>query len=121
MADTKAKALNQADSKYKIKIYYDGDSPAECGTIEAHFDQLDYRHRPWLVKYYTKDGACHQFTDTLGVYRKVSQDIAQVLDAVLVNAKQRDAVDRIINDKLLEYLGTDMAGEKDSILDPCEP
>ena len=120
MADNKAQALKEANSKYQLKVYYSGDDPTECGQAEVILDDLDYKHRPWLVKFYTKDGVCHQYADTLGVYRKISQDMAQILDAVIVNAKQREAVDKIIGNTLLGYLGSDMAGERDSILDPCE-
>lgn len=126
MADKNVMVANKADaskatkSNNKLKVYYFGESPEESGQSEIVLDSLDYKHRPWLVKYYTKDGVCHQYADTLGVYRRVSRDISTVLDAVIVNAKQKAAVDKIINDKLLEYLGKDMAGENDGILDPCE-
>lgn len=126
MADKNVMVANKADaskatkSNNKLKVYYSGESPEESGQSEIVLDSLDYKHRPWLVKYYTKDGVCHQYADTLGIYRRVSRDISTVLDAVIVNAKQKAAVDKIINDKLLEYLGKDMAGENDGILDPCE-
>ena len=83
-------------------------------------DELDYKHRPWLIKFYTKDGVCHQYTDTLGVYHRVSRDMSQILDAIIVNAKQRAAVDKIVGNTLLNYLGRDLAGEKDSLLDPSD-
>ena len=120
MAADKPYGSKATKSNYKLKIYYCGDSPEESGQSEIVIDELGYKHRPWLVKFYTRDGVCHQYTDTLGVYRRVSQDISNILDAVIVNAKQKAAVDKIISDKLLEYLGTDMSGEKDGILDPCE-
>lgn len=120
MVANKADASKVTKSNNKLKVYYSGESPEESGQSEVVLDNLDYKHRPWLVKYYTRDGVCHQYADTLGVYRRVSRDISTVLDAVIVNAKQRAAVDKIINDKLLEYLGEDMAGENDGILDPCE-
>jgi hypothetical protein len=120
MADNKAEALKEANSKYQLKVYYSGPTLEESGQSEVVLDNLDYKHRPWLIKFYTKDGVCHQFADTLGVYRKISQDMAAILDAVIVNAKQRQAVDKIVDDMLLNYLGTDVAGERDSILDPCE-
>lgn len=126
MADKNVMAANKADaskatkSNNKLKVYYYGATPEESGQSEVILDELDYKHRPWLIKFYTRDGVCHQYTDTLGVYRRVSQDISNILDAVIVNAKQKAAVDKIISDKLLEYLGTDMSGERDVILDPCE-
>lgn len=126
MADKNVMVANKPDgskatkSQYKLKVYYYGESPEDNGESEVVLDNLDYDHRPWLVKFYTKDGVCHQYADTLGVYRRVSQDISRVLDAVIVNAKQKAAVDKIISDKLLDYLGNDIAGEKDSLLDPCE-
>lgn len=120
MADNKAPALKEAKNQYQLKVYYDGPSPAESGTATTNLEALDNKHIPWLIKFYTKDGVCHQFADTLGTYRKISQDLSEVLDAVIVNNKQREAVDKIISKILLDYLGTDMAGEKDSLLDPCD-
>lgn len=120
MAANKADASKAAKSNIKLKAYYYGENPEDSGQAEVIVDELDYKHRPWLVKFYTRDGVCHQYADTLGVYHRVSKDMAQILDAVIVNAKQRAAVGKIVNDKLLDYLGTDMAGEKDGILDPCE-
>lgn len=120
MADNKAKALKEANSKYQLKVYYDGMSLDESGVSEAHIEPLDSKHRPWLIKFYTSEGVCHQYADTMGICRKISQDLAQVLDAVIVNTKQRAAVDKIIDKILFDYLCTDMANEKDAIEDPCE-
>ena len=120
MADNKANALQSTESKYQLKVYYDGRTPEESGQTTTHVDVLDSSHRPWLFKYYTKDGVCHQYADTVGVYRGITNRLSNILDAVIVNAKQRAAVDKIIDNTLWEYLGRDMAGEKDSILDPCE-
>lgn len=120
MADNKAEALKEANSKYQLKVYYDGMSPEDSGVSEAHIEPLDSKHRPWLIKFYTRNGLCHQYANTMGIYRKVSQDMAQVLDAVIVNTKQRAAVDKIIDKILFDYLCTDMANEKDAIEDPCE-
>lgn len=119
MADNKANALKEAKNT-KLKVYYSGDTPEESRHTEVYVDALDNNHTPWLFKFYTKDGSCYQFADTLGVYRVISRDLDQILDAVIVNNKQREAVDKIISKMLLNYLGEDMAGEKDSILDPCE-
>ena len=120
MADNKAKALKEANSKYQLKVYYSGPTPAESGSASVRIDELDYKHRPWLMKYYTNDGVCQQYADTMGIYRILSQDIGEVLDAVIVNAKQRTAVDKIIDKILLDRLSRDLTGEKDSIIDPCE-
>lgn len=120
MAENKAEALNKANFKNQLKVYYDGTEPKDCGVAVIDNDVLDRKHRPWLFKCYTKDGVCHQFADTIGIYRKVSQELSSILDAVIVNAKQREAVDKIIDRVLWDYLGRDMAGEKDSIIDPCE-
>lgn len=126
MADKNVMVANKPDgskatkSNCKLKVYYFGASPEESGQSEIIVDELDQKHRPWLVKFYTRDGICHQYADTLGIYRRVSKDISNILDAVIVNTKQKSAVDKIINDKLLEYLGQDMSGDRDGILDPCE-
>jgi hypothetical protein len=126
MANKNAMVANKADaskatkSNNKLKVYYYGATPEESGQAEVILDELDYKHRPWLIKFYTRDGVCHQYADTLGVYHRVSKDLSVVLDAVIVNAKQKAAVEKIINSKLLDYLGEDMSGERDGILDPCE-
>ena len=121
MAENKANlATKSAKSKCKLKVYYYGETPEDSGNAEVILDELDYKHRPWLIKFYTKDGVCHQYTDTLGVYHRVSRDMSQILDAIIVNAKQRAAVDKIVGNTLLNYLGRDLAGEKDSLLDPSD-
>lgn len=126
MADKNVMVANKPDgskatkSNYKLKVYYYGERPEDSGQSEVVLDGLDYKHCPWLVKFYTREGVCHQYADTLGIYKRVSKDISHILDAIIVNAKQKAAVDKIINDKLLDYLGTDMSGERDSISDPCE-
>lgn len=121
MADNKAPALKEAKNQYQLKVYYGGPLPEDdWGDVTFSSDKLSEKHCPWLIKFYTKDGVCHQFADTLGIYRKINQDIGEVLDAVIVNNKQREAIDKIINKMLLDYLGSDLAGEKDSLIDPCE-
>ena len=122
MADNKAKALNKADSKYKLKVYYGAPDLMDetIETVDIYVDKLDRSHCPWIIKFYTGDHVCHQFADTLGIYRKISQDLGQILDAVIVNSKQRAALDKIIGDILLNYLGRDMSGEHDSLEDPLE-
>ena len=126
MADKNVMGANKADaskapkSNYKLKTYYYGETPEDSGQSEIVLEKLDYKHRPWLVKFYTQDGVCHQYADTLGVYHRVSKDLSSILDAVIVNAKQKAAVERIIDDKLFGYLGRDLANENDLIADPCE-
>lgn len=119
MAENKASALKQA-KKYQLKVYYIGDSPAESGKTEVHADIIDSAHKPWLFKCYTRDGVCHQYADTYGLYHKFSEELGQVLDAVIVNAKQRDAIGKIVDRMLYDTLGLDMAHENDLIIDPFE-
>lgn len=120
MADNKATALKEASKEHQLKVYYSGDTPAECGHVEIRQDIFDGKHIPWLIKYYEKDGLCHQYADTRGIYRKLSQDLSNIFDAVVVNTKQRAAIDKIIDKLLWEYLGQDMANGTDSILGPYE-
>lgn len=111
-----------ADSKYKLKVYYGGPDPMEepIKTVEFCADELDRSHCPRVIKFYTGDHSCHQYVDTLGAFHKISQELGQVLDAVIVNGKQRAAVDKIVGRILLDYLGSDISGEGDSLEDPLE-
>lgn len=120
MADNKAPALKEANKEHQLKVYYSGDTPGECVAVEIYQDIFDGKHTPWLIKYYEKDGLCHQYADTRGIYRKLSQDLGNIFDAVIVNTKQRAAIDKIIDKLLWEYLGQDMAHEEDAPLDPYE-
>lgn len=121
MADNKATALKDAKSEYQLKVYYNGETPEECGQTVVYSDVVDGRHTPWLIKWHDKEtNRCYQFADTVGIYHKVSQELADVLDAVIVNVKQRQALDKIIDKMLWDYLGLDMAHSGDIVLDPLE-
>ena len=120
MADNKANALKEANNQHQLKVYYSGDTLEECGSVEVCQDIFDGKHTPWLIKYYEKDNLCHQYADTRGIYRKLSQDLGNIFDAVIVNTKQRAAIDKLIDKLLWEYLGQDMANEGNVILDPYE-
>lgn len=119
MADNKASALKEASKKHQLKVYYSGDNPAECGAVEIYQDIFDGKHTPWLIKYYEKDKLCRQYADTKAIYHKLSVDLGNIFDAVIVNTKQRAAIDRLIDKLLYEYLAEDMANEGDFALDPC--
>ena len=115
MADNKATALKEANNKYKLKAYYTGDTPADSGSKIIEQDILDGKHLPWLFKFYTSDNICHQYGDLYGVYNKLSQDLNAILDAVIVNAKQREAVGKIVDNTLYEYLCRDFAHGDDIV------
>lgn len=117
MAD-KSNAI-MANSKYQLKIFYTGDSPSER-TTTVQVDKLDGDHRPWLIKFYVDDGMCHQYIDSMGAYHKMTTIIGQILDVVIVNNKQRIALDKIVDNMLSDYFDRDMSDEHDVILDPSE-
>ena len=119
MADNKAdKAIKEAKN-IKLKVYYSGNTPAESGVIEweHNLEPLDSRHFPWLFKVY-RDGVpgCTQFVDSLKVYQSLSKGLSNILDAVIVNAKQREAMDKLVDHLLWGELGRDNAHEDDGIL-----
>lgn len=120
MADNKATALKDAESNTKLKIYYSGDTPADSGVEEWELNlyPLDDKHMPWLFKYYpNKDsGACAQFVNSLTVYRSISKGLSEILDAVIVNTKQREALDKLVDHLLWGELGNDNAHEDDGVL-----
>ena len=120
MADNNASALKDASKEHQLKVYYSGDTPEEYGFVEIYQDIFDGKHTPWLIKYYEKNGLCHQYADTRGIYRRLSQDLGNIFDAVIVNTKQSVAIDKLLDKLLWEYLGQDMANEADAILDPHE-
>ena len=115
MADNKATALKEANNKYQLKAYYTGDTPADSGSKIIEQDILDGKHLPWLFKFYTSGMICHQYGDLSGIYNKLSQDLNAILDAVIVNAKQREAVGKIVDNTLYEYLCRDFAHEDDIV------
>jgi hypothetical protein len=120
MADNKATALKDAKSNIKIKVYYSGETPAECGVEEWEYnlEPLGGKNTPWLFKYYPdKDQKnCAQFVNSLAMYRSISRGLAEILDAVIVNAKQREALDKLVDHLLWGRLGNDNANENDGIL-----
>ena len=115
MADDKAQALKEAKNQYQLKVYYTGSTPADSGSKILEQDILDGDHLPWLLKFYTYNNICHQYGDLAGIYNKLSQDLNAILDAVIVNAKQREAVGKIVDSTLYEYLCRDFAHEDDII------
>lgn len=116
MADNKANALKEASyNKYQLKVYYSGKTPADSGSRILEQGILDGEHLPWMFKFYTSDRICHQYGDLSGIYNKLSQDLSAILDAVIVNAKQREAVGKIVDHTLYDYLCRDFANEDDIV------
>lgn len=122
MVDNKATALKDAESKsnIKIKVYYSGETPTECGVEEWEYnlEPLGGKNTPWLFKYYPdKDQKnCAQFVNSLAVYRSISRGLAEILDAVIINTKQREALDKLVDHLLWGELGNDAAHEEDGVL-----
>lgn len=122
MADNKANmAIKDAESKsdIKLKVYYSSDTPAESGVVEWEYnlEPLDSEHFPWLFKVYRDESpGCAQFVNSLRVYQSLSKGLANILDAVIVNTKQREAIDKLVDHLLWGELGTDAAHEYDGIL-----
>lgn len=121
MANNKATALKDATTpNIKLKVFYNGDTPADCGAEEWEYnlEPLDGKHIPWLFKYYPdKDQAvCMQYVNSLAVYRKISRGLSNILDAVIVNNKQREALDKLVDHMLWGELGCDMSMENDCIV-----
>lgn len=120
MADNKATALKDAKSNIKIKVYYTGDTPTDSGVDEwgYNLEPLDSEHRPWLFKFYPDNNspACAQFVNSLTVYRSISNGLSEILDAVIVNTKQREALDKLVDHLLWGKLGNDAAHENDGIV-----
>lgn len=126
MAEKNVMAANKPDgskatkSNYKIKVFFCGDTPEEKGHSLEYGDILGDPNSPWLIKLRLDNGLCRQYADTLGIYHRISHDFDAILDAIIVNAKQRKAVGKIVDDMLWNYLGKDMSYEGDSIADPNE-
>lgn len=119
MADNKAEEAVK-DANIKLKVYYSGKTPADCGVLEWEYNMepLDKEHRPWLFKFFP-DGesvACAQFVNSLTVYHNISKGLSEILDAVIVNAKQREALDKLVDHLLWEKLGNDNANENDGVI-----
>lgn len=121
MADNKASALKDATTpNIKLKVFYNGDTPADSGVEEWEYnlEPLDERHVPWLFKYYTdKDKTmCRQYVNSITVYKKISRGLSNILDAVIVNTKQREALDKLVDHMLWDELGHDNALDGDSVI-----
>lgn len=119
MADNKAKEAVK-DANIKLKVYYSGETPADCGVEEWEYnlEPIDTEHRPWLFKFYPDNNspACAQFVNSLTVYRSISKGLSEILDAVIVNTKQREALDKLVDHLLWGELGSDAAHEEDGVL-----
>lgn len=116
MAENKADALNQADEyKTNLEVFYSGDTPAECGKTVVFVRGLDESHHPWLIKWRTDTHLCHQFADTRQLYMPLSKGLNTILDSVIVNNKQREAVGILIDNLLRDQLLMDMAHQNDFI------
>ena len=120
MADNKASALKDAKSNIKIKVYYSGATPTECGVEEWEYnlEPLGEKNTPWLFKYYPDKNqkTCAQFVNSLATYRKISRGLSEILDAVIVNTKQREALDKLVDHLLWGELGSDNANENDGVV-----
>lgn len=121
MADTKAEqALKDAESKsnIKIKVFYTGDTPAESGSKELECDMapLDKKHYPWLFKVYGNNSQfCSQFANTDVLYKEIGRELVLLLDAVIVNSKQRDSIGLLVDKLLYDALCTDRAAKQDVV------
>lgn len=121
MTDNKADASKAVlNPECQLKIYYSGDTPEESGSSVFVTEELDKKHHPWLFKWYLRDGMCRQFADTMGLYHKLSRELSDIFDAVIVNNKQREAIGRVLDKILFEALGRDCANENEIIVDPFE-
>ena len=122
MAETKAEqALKDAKSKsnIKIKVFYAGDSPAESGSKEFEYgiEPLDKKHYPWLFKVYSDNSQyCSQFANTDVLYKEISRELVLLLDAVIVNSKQRDSIGLLVDKLLYNTLCVDRAAEQDIVV-----
>lgn len=116
MADNKATALKEANLNTKLKVYYTGETPADSGSFVLDTDILDNKHYPWIIKWYSDKGLCHQYADTKCIYDAITSQLGVVLDAVIVNSKQRDALDKILDNTLWRILREDMAHSNDYVI-----
>ena len=123
MAENKAeKALKEANTNLiKLKAYYSGKTPRDCGTTDFVLNAIDKEHIPWLFKCYLPGStdSCIQFVDSIAKYKTLSRGMANILDAVIVNAKQREALDKIVDHLLWGELGSDNSHENDYIGEMC--
>lgn len=120
MADNKASALKNATTpNIKLKVFYNGDTPADSGVEEWKYnlEPLDEKHIPWLFKYYASNdkNVCYQYVSSTSAYRKISRGLADILDAVIVNTKQREAIDKLVDRMLWDELCRDNTLDGDSV------
>lgn len=117
MAEDKAnKALNQANPINTIKVYLSGENPCECTHHVVEVPSLKKDTHPWLVKWYTDEMICHQFVDAGEVYKHISREMNILLDAVIVNGKQRESVSALVDRVLYELLMRDRANENNIVV-----
>lgn len=116
MADNKATALTEASLNTKLKVYYNGETPADSGSFMLNTNILDDKHYPWIIKWYSDKGLCHQYADTKCIYDVITSQLGVVLDAVIVNSKQREALDKLIDNTLWRLLREDMAHSNDYVI-----
>lgn len=126
MAENKADALNTTNAveSTKLKVYYSCDTPDRSG-METFEVSLPVGARPWLIKevsmetedlQYNKSDIVYQFACTSSVYKDLSRSINTILDAVVVNSKQREAVELLVDKALYDRLCTDLANGHDVVL-----
>ena len=117
MAEDKAnKALAQANPINTIKVYLSGGTPSECTHHVVEVPSLEKDTHPWLVKWYTSETTCHQFVDAGKVYAHISRELDTLLDAVIVNNKQRESVSRLVDKTLYDMLMRDRANGNDIVI-----
>ena len=117
MAEDKAnEALTQANPINTIKVYLSDKTPAECTHHVVEVPSLEKDTQPWLVKWYTDETICHQFVDAGEVYKHISRELNTLLDAVIVNSKQRESVSRLMDKTLYEMLMRDHANGNDIVI-----
>lgn len=117
MADNKAEALKEASSlNTKLKVYYNGESPADSGSFMVDTNILDDKHYPWMIKWYTESGICHQYANTKSIYDSLTKQIKPILDAAIVNSKQREALDELVDNMLWKLLREDLTHDSDIVI-----
>lgn len=116
MADTKATALTEASLNTKLKVYYNGETPADSGSFILDTNILDDKHFPWVIKWYSNKNCCHQYANTKIMYDTIMSQMGTILDAVIVNSKQREALDKLIDTTLWRLLREDMTHNNDYVI-----
>lgn len=116
MALKEAKLDDMANRVDTLKVYFSGRTPGDCGHTVVNVPQLSEEKRPWLIKWYTDEPICHQFLDANTVYKTLSRELSTVLDAVIVNNKQRESVSVLIDKILYDNLMRDNANENNIVI-----